>query len=341
MTTENLDKQISQFLLLNVPAITNNSLGYGKSGIALALGLYGLASQDEYLVDRSGDIITEALISQHNAPTFALGWAGIGWCTLRMMDHGLIEADYAEIMGDKHRLIISHIDELKIDRDLDVRSLVGLHQYLSAYSKVLKDLTLSRTQERLFASVEQVLIQKLTSRSSSALSTSTSADIVSSLEYYLRYCIVAQIDVSEEVLMFYSRLYAKGGTTSSYVIGVYLQSILGQKSDYLTLIKQNLRYGERILRTMPILSFNIVCSVRVAHRLLGQTNQVLEEYLLSHIGLSKPINEEKLLTTMRNEYSGSRLPVEIAKVLLYRYGRAEDIYITLFFVGLSVSLSVL
>jgi len=341
MITENLDKQISQFLLLNVPAITDNSLVYGKSGIALALGLYGLASQDEYLVDRSGDIITEALISQLNTPTFALGWAGIGWCTLRMMDHGLIEADYAEIMGDKHRLIISHIDELKIDRDLDVRSLVGLHQYLSAYSKVLKDLTLSRTQERLFASVEQVLIQKLTSRSSSALSTSTSADIVSSLEYYLRYCIVAQIDVSEEVLMFYSRLYAKGGTTSSYVIGVYLQSILGQESDYLTLIKQNLRYGERILRTMPILSFNIVCSVLVAHRLLGQTNQVLEEYLLSHIGLSKPINEERLLATMRNEYSGSRVPVEIAKVLLYRYVRAEDIYITLFFVGLSVSLSVL
>lgn len=325
MTREELDKHISQYLLLNAPAITNKSLVYGKSGVALALGLYGLASNDEYLIDRSGDILTEALISRMNNPSFSSGWAGIGWCTLRMMEHGLIEADYTDIMGDKHRLIISQIDELKIDRDLDVRSLVGLHQYLSAYSKVLKDLTLSRTQERLFASVEQVLIQKLTSRSSSALS--TSSDIVSSLESYLRYCIVAQIDVSEEVLMFYSRLYAKGGTTSSYVIGVYLQSILGQESDYMTLIKQNLRYGERILRTTPILSFNIVCSVLVAHRLLGQTNQVLEEYLLSHIGLSSPINEEKLLTAIRKEYSGNRVPVEIARILLYRYGRPEDIYV--------------
>lgn len=327
MTREELDKHISQYLLLNAPAITNESLVYGKSGVALALGLYGLASNDEYLIDRSGEILAEALISRMNNPSFSSGWAGIGWCTLRMMEYGLIETDYTDIMGDKHRLIISHIDELKIDRDLDVRSLVGLHQYLSAYSKVLKDLTLSRTQERLFASVEQVLIQKLTPRSSSALSTSASADVVSSLEYYLRYCVVAQIDVSEEVLMFYSRLYAKGGTTSSYVIGVYLQSILGHESDYLTLIKQNLRYGERILRTMPILSFNIVCSVLVAHKLSNQINQPLEEHLLSHIGLSSPINEEKLLTAIRKEYSGNRLPVEIARILLCRYGRPEDIYV--------------
>ena len=327
MTTEILDKRIAQYLLLNIPAITDNTLVYGKSGIALALGLYGLASNDEYLITRSGDIITEVLISKIHTPSFALGWAGIGWCTLRMMEHQLIEADYADIMGDKHQTIISHINELKIDGSLDVKSLVGLHQYFSACSKVFKDLTHSRIPEQLLASVEQILIQKLTSRANSTTSTILNADIVSSFECYLRYCIIAQIDISEDVLMGYNRLYSKGGTTSSYVIGVYLQSILCRKSDYLMLIEQNLQYGEQILRTMPILSFNVIYPILVAHRLSCQTNQVLEEYLLSHIGLSSPVDEEILLTKMRKEYSGNRLPVEIAKVLLYRYGRAEDIYI--------------
>ncbi|MBF1378608.1 MAG: hypothetical protein HXN24_01135 [Porphyromonas sp.] len=324
MTREELDKHISQYLLLNVPAITNESLVYGKSGVALALGLYGLASNDEYLIDRSGDILTEALISRMNNPSFASGWAGIGWCTLRMMEHGLIEADYTDIMGDKHRSIVN---ASKINGELDIRSLIGLLQYLSAYNKVLKDPTLPLLQESLLTKVEQILIEVLMLRGNSPLKIVPNANITSLLECYLRYCIISRRDIPEEVLMQYNRLYAKGIITSSYLIGVYLHSVLGRESDYLKLIEDNLKYGELILRTMPIPSFKAIYPVLVAHKLSNQTNQTLEEYLLSHIGLNTPINEEKLLVAIRKEYSGNCVPVEIARILLYRYGRAEDIYV--------------
>lgn len=235
-----------------------------------------------------------------------------------MMEHGLIEADYADIMGDKHRSIIN---ASMVNGELDIRSLIGLLQYLSACSKILKDPTLPLLQESLLTKVEQVLIEMLMLRGNSPL------NIVSLIEHYLRHCIITQRDISEDVLMQYSRLYTKGVTSSSYLIGVYLHSVLGRESNYLKLIENNLKYGEQILRTMPIPSFKVIYPVLVAHKLSNQINQPLEEHLLSHIGLSSPINEEKLLTSIRKEYSGNRVPVEIARILLCRYGRPEDIYV--------------
>lgn len=104
-----VDKEFTQFMLLNSYILDSSGLMYGKAGIALSLYNIAYKTNDDLIEKHAFEFLREALAANTKMYSFASGKSGIAWTLLYLIDNNYLDADYQELYGVEHQSIINHI----------------------------------------------------------------------------------------------------------------------------------------------------------------------------------------------------------------------------------------
>lgn len=217
-------RRISEELLLEGISLSSPGLSSGRAGVALSLGLYSLAEADEYLQERSVEFVEECLLYQGEDYSLSQGWCGIALCLLRLIQAGLLEADYHELLGAQHQEL-----ERLCRQILGGNGVISLAYdgalYLHHYAELFPSEQIYTLGEGLLQQMAEVLTGAILNRCGSIelrAQAGRGTELVRAMIRYLYACQVYGSDPSGELLQAYGRAYSMGALPSSLCLGLLL-----------------------------------------------------------------------------------------------------------------------
>lgn len=124
-------RKLVEFMLLNGYSLDRPGLVCGKAGVSLSLFEAARFLEDESIETYAFDLFKEVLAWNTEKYNFDSGKAGIAWTLLYLINNQLIDANYRELCGDEHQLIIDYLKELEANQ-VNIESCVGYLMYLFA-----------------------------------------------------------------------------------------------------------------------------------------------------------------------------------------------------------------
>lgn len=100
---------LKEGLLLNGCSCVAPGLAQGKAGIALSLFAFARMTGDEQLEERAFCLMQQALVYGGKNINFQVGNPGVGFVLIHLIREHFIEADFDELFGEQHRLIVQTI----------------------------------------------------------------------------------------------------------------------------------------------------------------------------------------------------------------------------------------
>lgn len=122
-------RPIAEHVLLSSCALKTSGLYEGRAGCALSLFAYGAACENEQVSEQAYRLCQESLICATEDLSLESGWMGIGFMLLQLLEHGLLEADYEEVIGEHHQLIMARVEQSQDDQS----SWSVIHYLLACY----------------------------------------------------------------------------------------------------------------------------------------------------------------------------------------------------------------
>lgn len=291
----NIAQGLSDFLLLNVHSLPQSGLARGKAGVGLTLGLLGKYCDNEYLQDRSRDVLEEALLYKGNDLTFEDGWAGICWVLLILLKEEVLEADYMELVGEHHLAVVQNLQELTAEAHFAPSLVLGLISLISEYQNVFpssnSSAILKTSIELLETRMLSILGDWLSSPATKRVEVARASNIVEMITQYLQYCNFSGHNPNHRIGSLFVDCYKTGQIPSNFRLGLFLEKQnLGSE-----VIEQNLSFGLLQLQ-QPIHLRNILdvlCAVRYSRP--SDERQTLILSFEERIGVSLEFDEDFLI----------------------------------------------
>lgn len=149
-----VNEDFIRFLVLNGFSQQNCGLMYGKTGIALALFKISRFLQDEKVEENAYDMISEVLASTIRNKSFDNGKIGIAWALLYLIKNQYIDADYMEIYGEEHNIILRSMEMEEYNNTsqlIDALYFLQMTESIIAHSIYKK--TVKRIEHKVFSSL--------------------------------------------------------------------------------------------------------------------------------------------------------------------------------------------
>lgn len=132
MISESHIRKLTDYLLLNSGSTSSTGIYNGKAGVAITLFEVANLLHDEYTEEQAFLLLQESLLTKNKDIGFSDGLCGIGYVFVYLLKNRFVDADFYELFGDKHNLIIS---EIKSKKKASIVNISDLY-YLSIYSEL-------------------------------------------------------------------------------------------------------------------------------------------------------------------------------------------------------------
>lgn len=153
--------KIVDSILLNYSSIELSGLYNGKAGVALALFEASRYLQDGNLEDVAFSITKEALITKNDNISFEKGLSGVGYVLIHLIERCFLEADFNELFGNQHQMILQSIDALNED-GVVLFDYIKVIFYLKRYIQFSNgDYNASSAIDKLLKASEQQILHSL------------------------------------------------------------------------------------------------------------------------------------------------------------------------------------
>lgn len=316
-------KSLSDFLLLNAHSLPQSTLANGKAGVALALGLLGKALDDEYIQDQSVDILEEALLYKGQDLSFDDGWAGICWVLIVLLREELLDADYNELVEDKHQAIIKSLEVLQSRETLGIKGrfeqLILLEEYELLYPSPSISPLLSNIVSTLEDEVAKLLNTWCSLRADKRVRLMRASDLLSLVSTYLKTVQRVRRVPRQQIIGLLEACYESGGLPHSYLLGLLLEQTSVASASELAL--RNLKYGAIKLNQPLYLREILDVLIELRNTPLTYERGQLIQPLETRIGIVQELDESKLINHLPNAFLRVGYGYGISRLVLYLIGR--------------------
>lgn len=315
-------KSLSDFLLLNAHSLPQSTLANGKAGVALALGLLGKALDDEYIQDQSVDILEEALLYKGQDLSFDDGWAGMCWVLIILLREELLEADYHELVGDKHQAIVRHLKAVRSRQSLDIKEsleqLILLEEYEHLYPSTLPADLISSTISVLEEELAKFLNTWCSLRADKRVRLMRASDLLSLVSTYLKTVQRLHREPNQQIIRLLEGCYETRGLPHSYLLGLLLEQIPMTRGTEIVL--RNLKYGVVQLNHPLYLREVLDVLIELRNTPLTYDRQQLILSLEERIGITQELDESKLIKHLPSGILRVGYGYGISRLVLYLLG---------------------
>lgn len=210
------------YILQSTCLVNSAGLYNGKAGLSLALFEASKYLQDESVEEKAFNLLQEALVVKHSDLNFENGLSGIGHVLLYLIENEYIEADFDEIFGTQHELIVKSFEAIEKEPLRLVNSLQVIY-YFSKLSNIKKDDgRLPKIIQKIFEGLELFLTVQFFDFKD-ILYVNDKMDVLNIYEIYLK--LVNDADYryfSHALLEDYADLYREGRVISSITTGYFI-----------------------------------------------------------------------------------------------------------------------
>jgi hypothetical protein len=143
-------------LLLNIYSIEQAGCLNGKVGISLTLFELSRRFNDERLENHAFNLLQEALAHDVKSCDFATGHSGMAYTISYLIDNKFIDADYFELYGKQHNLILKTIKTLKYNASNDF-SYIHYLFYIHSLDKYIDSQDFAKCNEKIVSLINRTL----------------------------------------------------------------------------------------------------------------------------------------------------------------------------------------
>lgn len=132
MISESHIRKLTDYILLNSASTSSAGIYNGKAGVAITLFEVAKVLHDEYIEEQAFLLLQESLLTKNKDVGFGDGLCGIGYVFAYLLRNRFVDADFYDLFGDKHNLIIA---EIRSKMKASIVNISDLY-YLSIYSEL-------------------------------------------------------------------------------------------------------------------------------------------------------------------------------------------------------------
>lgn len=309
--------RLSDYLLLNAHCLSHSGLANGKAGVALAIGLLGKCTDDEYLQEQCINILEEALLYKGKDLSFDDGWAGICWALLILLKEEVLDADYLELVGEPHRAIEATLQNLPSRQSLSPSLILGLIRMLSEYQTLYPSseicTIINDSREVLEARMQTILELWLSSSASKRVEVVRASELIEMLVQYLQYCNGFPHTPNQKILSRYEGCFHTGQLPSDLRLGLLLER-QGYRG---VAVEPNLSLGRKQFE-YPSTLRNVLDVLEILRCInLSDERRELMLSLEESIGVSHKFDESKLIKHLKMGEQRVGYAYGIARLVTY------------------------